>query len=69
VLKPGGRAVVIDRRKDASKKDLDAYVDGLKTNFLSAFLIKRTFRLMLLRPACTKSQFHSVHLRKWLREL
>jgi ubiquinone/menaquinone biosynthesis C-methylase UbiE len=57
VLKPGGRAVVIDLRKDVNKKSLDDYVRGLKTTAISAFMIRWTFRLMLIKRAYTKEQF------------
>lgn len=57
VLRPGGRAVVIDLRKDVNKKSLDDYVRGLKTTAISAFMIRWTFRLMLIKRAYTKGQF------------
>lgn len=56
VLKPGGRAVVIDLRKDVNKKALDDYIGGLKVGGLDAFMMKWTFRLMLIRRAYTKQQ-------------
>ena len=57
VLKPGGRALVIDLRKDVNKKALDDYIRGLKVGILDAFMMKWTFRLMLIRRAYTKQQF------------
>jgi ubiquinone/menaquinone biosynthesis C-methylase UbiE len=57
VLKPGGRALVIDLRKDVNKKALDEYIRGLKVGALDAFMMKWTFRLMLIRRAYTKQQF------------
>lgn len=57
VLKPGGRALLIDLRKDVNKKALDNYIRGLKVGPLNAFLMKWTFRLMLIRRAYTKQQF------------
>jgi len=57
VLKPGGRALVIDLRKDVNKKALDDYIRGLKVAALDAFMMKWTFRLMLIRRAYTKQQF------------
>lgn len=57
VLKPGGRALVIDLRKDVNKRALDDYIRGLKVGRLDAFVMRWTFRLMLVRRAYTKRQF------------
>jgi ubiquinone/menaquinone biosynthesis C-methylase UbiE len=59
VLKPGGRALVIDLRKDVDKKALDDYIRGLGVGALNAFMMKWTFRLMLIRRAYTKQQFQN----------
>jgi ubiquinone/menaquinone biosynthesis C-methylase UbiE len=56
VLKPGGRAVIIDLRKDAPQKSIDQYVDGLSLNPFSAWTTKMTFKHMLLRRAYTRPQ-------------
>jgi len=57
VLKPGGRALVIDLRKDVNKAALDEYIRGLKVGLLDAFMMKWTFRLMLIPRAYTRQQF------------
>jgi ubiquinone/menaquinone biosynthesis C-methylase UbiE len=57
VLTPGGRALLIDLRKDVSKGALDDYIHGLGVGALDAFMMKWTFRLMLIRRAYTKQQF------------
>ena len=57
VLKPGGRALLIDLRKDVSTKALNEYIRALKVGALDAFVMKWTFRLMLIRRAYTKRQF------------
>ena len=59
VLKPEGRALVIDLRKDVGKKSLDSYIRGLKAGALNAFMMKWTFRLMLIPRAYTKQQFQN----------
>jgi len=59
VLKPEGRALVIDLRKDVGKKSLDGYIRGLKAGALNAFVMKWTFRLMLIPRAYTKQQFQN----------
>jgi ubiquinone/menaquinone biosynthesis C-methylase UbiE len=57
VLKPGGRALIIDLRRDARQEAIDQYVDGLQLNWASAFSTKLTFRFMLLKRAYTKGDF------------
>jgi ubiquinone/menaquinone biosynthesis C-methylase UbiE len=57
VLAPRGRAVIIDLRKDAPRSALEAYVDGLGVGAVNAFVMKWTFRLMLLKRAYTREQF------------
>ena len=59
VLKPEGRALVIDLRKDVGEKSLDSYIRGLKAGALNAFMMKWTFRLMLIPRAYTKHQFQN----------
>jgi ubiquinone/menaquinone biosynthesis C-methylase UbiE len=59
VLKPGGRAMVIDLRKDVNKRALDDYIRGLGVGTLNALMMKWTFRLMLIPRAYTKEQFEN----------
>ena len=57
VLKPAGRALIIDLRKDVDNRALDDYIRGLGVGSLNAFMMKWTFRLMLIRRAYTRQQF------------
>jgi ubiquinone/menaquinone biosynthesis C-methylase UbiE len=57
VLKPGGRGLIIDLRKDASLESINREVDGMGLNPVNKMLTKLTFRLMLLKSAYTKEQF------------
>lgn len=57
VLKPEGKAVIIDLRKDASKQDIDSYVDNLGLGLWNALFMKWTFRSMLLKRAYTRPEF------------
>lgn len=57
VLKPGGKAVIIDLRKDASKQAIDSYVDNLGVRAWNALFMKWTFRSMLLKRAYTRPDF------------
>ena len=60
VLKPEGRAVIIDLRKDASWDEIVAYVNGLKISRTSAWMMKFTFKHMLLKRAYTEGQMTSL---------
>ena len=56
VLKPGGRALIIDLRKDAPWDEIEEYVDGLHLSHLSTWFTKWTFKHMLLKRAYTADQ-------------
>jgi ubiquinone/menaquinone biosynthesis C-methylase UbiE len=63
VLKPGGKALIIDLRKDAPVASIDAYVNRLHLSLFSRLMTKWTFRLMLLKRAYTLG-----HLRELIRQ-
>jgi ubiquinone/menaquinone biosynthesis C-methylase UbiE len=54
VLMHGGRASIIDLRKDASPAAIDDEVAGMHLSALNAKLTKWTFRAMLLKNAYTR---------------
>jgi ubiquinone/menaquinone biosynthesis C-methylase UbiE len=60
VLKPGGRAIIIDLRKDASLDEINAYVDGLHISRTNTWMTKLTFKHMLLKRAYTEGQMTSL---------
>ena len=60
VLKPGGRALIIDLRKDASPEDIEQEVARMRLGFFSRWLTRLTFRFMLLRRADTKAAFENL---------
>jgi ubiquinone/menaquinone biosynthesis C-methylase UbiE len=60
VLKPGGRALIIDLRKDASWEEIVSYVDGLHVSAVSAWMMKFTFKHMLLKRAYTEEQMKAL---------
>jgi ubiquinone/menaquinone biosynthesis C-methylase UbiE len=51
VLNSGGRALIIDLRRDAPKKTIDQYVDTIGLSWWDSFITKWTFELMLKRRA------------------
>jgi len=57
VLGPGGRAVIIDLRKDTPKEEIDTYVERMGVGKVNSAFIKLTFRTMLLKRAYTKEDF------------
>lgn len=57
VLKPGGRGLIIDLRKDASMADIARYVDRLEMSWLNRLAMKVTFRAMLLPRAWRTDAF------------
>ncbi|HTW24186.1 MAG TPA: methyltransferase domain-containing protein [Candidatus Baltobacteraceae bacterium] len=57
VLKPCGRAIIIDLRRDTPKKEIDAYVDNMHVGALNSAFIKLSFRVMLLKRAYTREEF------------
>ena len=60
VLKSGGRALIIDLRKDAAPEDIAAAVDGMKLSRLNALLTRLVFRHMLLGRAHSKDSFRKM---------
>lgn len=57
VLKPGGTALIIDLRKDASTKSINQEVDGMHLGAVNRVLTRLTFQFVLLRRAYTKRDF------------
>ena len=56
VLKPGGRAVIIDLRKEASMQDINGYIQKAGYGWFDAWLMRIIFRFVLIPRAYTKEQ-------------
>jgi ubiquinone/menaquinone biosynthesis C-methylase UbiE len=57
VLRPGGKALLIDMRRDASMAEVKHYVDGLSVSRLNRWFMLFTFRHMLIKRAYPLEQF------------
>jgi ubiquinone/menaquinone biosynthesis C-methylase UbiE len=60
VLKPGGRGLIADLRKDASLESINHEVDGMGLNAVNRVITKLVFRTFLLKTAYTKRQFQQM---------
>ncbi|HXC34419.1 MAG TPA: methyltransferase domain-containing protein [Candidatus Acidoferrales bacterium] len=57
VLRPGGRAQIVDLRKDVSMDEINAYFKNSGRGWLDAMFTRLTFRTFLIRRAYTKQEF------------
>ena len=58
--KPGGRALIVDLRRDASLASINKEVAHMGLGFFNAWFTRLAFRFMLLKRACTKSDFEQL---------
>jgi ubiquinone/menaquinone biosynthesis C-methylase UbiE len=57
VLRPGGRALIIDMRNDASDEAIDEAVTDMHLGRVDAFLTRATFKHMLRKRAYSREDF------------
>jgi ubiquinone/menaquinone biosynthesis C-methylase UbiE len=60
VLKPGGQALIIDLRRDASVASINQAVNEMSVGAVNGIITKLTFRFMLLKRAYTKKEFEQL---------
>jgi ubiquinone/menaquinone biosynthesis C-methylase UbiE len=60
VLKPGGQALIIDLRRDASMQSISEAVQGMHLGTVNAMITRLTFRFMLLKRAYTREEFQQL---------
>lgn len=68
VLRPGGRALIIDLRKDASMDDIDAYIQSAHLGWANSVIYRMTFRYVLLPRAYSRQQFADMAAQSAFRE-
>lgn len=60
VLRPGGVAVIVDLRRDASQADIDQEIKGMGLGRINEILVRWTFRGMLLKSAYSIADMESM---------
>jgi ubiquinone/menaquinone biosynthesis C-methylase UbiE len=63
VLKPGGRASIVDLRRESSQDQIRELVDGMKLSPLNSFWTKVTFRFFLLKNAYSRDAIEQMAAR------
>ena len=60
VLKPGGTAVIVDLRRDASPADIDREIKGMGVGRINEMMVRWTFNQMLLKSAYSVADMKSM---------
>ncbi len=60
VLKPGGKALILDLRPDASSEAIHAEVKQMGLGWFNSWLTKLTFKYMLVKRAYSQEQFRQM---------
>ena len=60
VLRPGGQALIIDLRRDATPADIKTAVKGMGLGWFSSLLTRWAFRFMLLKRAYTQEEMREM---------
>jgi ubiquinone/menaquinone biosynthesis C-methylase UbiE len=60
VLRAGGRALVIDMRNDATDREIDTAVDGMRLDRVNALITRATFKRMLRKRAYSRQDFQAM---------
>jgi ubiquinone/menaquinone biosynthesis C-methylase UbiE len=60
VLKPDGKALIMDLRRDASREDIKTHVNSLDLSWINTLITKWTFKLFLLKNAYTSGDIRQL---------
>ena len=69
VLKPGGLALIVDLRRDASTHDINTAIKAMGLNGVNTLLTKWTFRTFLLKNAYTREEIRQMVAQTEFRRL
>jgi ubiquinone/menaquinone biosynthesis C-methylase UbiE len=60
VLRPGGRALIIDLKADATPDSIGQHIDAMGLSTVNRILTRLVFKTMLLKRAYTREQFQEM---------
>ena len=60
VLKPGGRGVLIDLKRNASPEEIRRSIDEMKLSWLNRLFTKLVYRTALIKSAYTREEFEQM---------
>jgi ubiquinone/menaquinone biosynthesis C-methylase UbiE len=60
VLKPGGRALIIDLKRNASAQEISQGIDQMGLSWFNRIMTKLAFRTMLIKSAYTREEFEQM---------
>lgn len=60
VMKPGGKALIMDLRRDASLEDIKTHVNSLNLSWINSLMTQWTFKLFLLKNAYTSGEIRQL---------
>jgi len=60
VLRPGGLSIISDLRRDASAEEIEREIKGMRLGRLNEFMVRWTFRNMLLKSAYSVDEIRSM---------
>jgi ubiquinone/menaquinone biosynthesis C-methylase UbiE len=60
VLEPGGKALIMDLRRDASLEDIKTHVNSLDLSWINTLITTWTFKLFLLKNAYTSGEIRQL---------
>jgi ubiquinone/menaquinone biosynthesis C-methylase UbiE len=60
VLKPGGRALIIDLKRNASAQEISRSIDQMGLSWFNRIMTKLAFKTMLIKSAYTREEFEQM---------
>lgn len=60
VLKPGGRGLIIDLKRNASPEEIGRGIDAMGLSWFNKIMTKAAFKTILIRSAYTKEEFQDM---------